>query len=319
MLLTLSLTTTNLHAQDCPPVKISDFPAKDLPQSFDTAQLRSQASYKYYYGIGVPVDYVKARRLAFVEMKAGQEDPFTGSSILLMLYANGYGVRQDLDLCIRLACANVQGASAEIEGRMEHLRDLQKKPANEPFDICDDITSGYMSGFCEGLQTEKEDAKRRSKLDSLMQSWPSKDRAAYQYLRQSATNFFETRVSSEVDLSGTARVAFEEDESNSLEADLFEKLLQTGRCTFEQYSQQDFDAADKELNKVYAKLMHNWENLGTITKEGIRSTQRAWISYRDAWVTFAGTRCSLVTAASIKTLLTNERISQLNDLIELRL
>jgi TPR repeat protein len=108
---------------NCPPVKIADFPKSDLPVRLDTMWAKSAGiqlleSYKYYYGIGVPVDFVKARYLAFIEMAMHPDGAgeFEGPSVLLMLYANGFGVKRDLDISIRLACANVGGAGAEVEG-----------------------------------------------------------------------------------------------------------------------------------------------------------------------------------------------------------
>jgi uncharacterized protein YecT (DUF1311 family) len=55
---------------------------------------------------------------------------------------------------------------------------------------------------------------------------------------------------------------------------------------------------------------------GTVTKEGIKSTQRKWIRYRDAWVVFGGVRCPEITDTSWKTLITRERIAQLQDFVD---
>jgi len=132
-------------------------------------------------------------------------DPFAGASILMMIYANGFGVRRDLDLSIRLACANVGFAEAEIEGRVEHLKKLRSGEESGVFDLCDDITSGYMSGFCEGVHAEMEALRRKATVDSVVNGWPEKDRVAYASLRKSASDFFGARTMSEVDMSGTAR------------------------------------------------------------------------------------------------------------------
>jgi hypothetical protein len=53
-------------------MKIKDFPKKDLPSDFEPEHIKREdvkgkASSKYYYGIGVPIDYAEARRLAFIE------------------------------------------------------------------------------------------------------------------------------------------------------------------------------------------------------------------------------------------------------------
>jgi len=312
------------QSQECEKMRIADFPKKDLPADVDLGHvkrtdIKEEEAYKYYYGIGVPVDYVKARRLAFMEMAAlgGQEDPLEGSSILMMLYANGYGVDRNLDISIRLACANVGGAGAEVEGRLIHLKDIKSGNSKEPFDICDDATSGYMAGFCESVHSELADIARKTMMDSVINKWSKRDQAAYEKLRGAAGNFFYQRVSSEIDESGTARVAIVEQESGSLEDGFKAEILNADKCDFIKYSAQDFIDADKELNLLYSKIMNGqlpvW---GTVTKEGIRSTQRAWIRYRDAWVAFGAVRCPEMTDISWKTFITKERVSQLQELAD---
>jgi uncharacterized protein YecT (DUF1311 family) len=309
-------------AQECPRVQPTDFPAKDLPSPTDRKlfDLTQQHSYKYYYGIGLPVDYVKARQLAFLEMEAqgDNEDPLEGSSVLLMLYANGFGVTRDLDLAARLACANVGGAPAEVEGRLQHIRDMQTKSVKDTFDICDDITSGLMMGYCQSIRSQIANVRRKATLDSLLQTWSDQDRIAYTPLRKAASSFFTERSTNELDLSGTARAAFSIQESDALEDDFQSLLLQSASCALTAYSASDLMKADAQLNALYGVLMKDTlSHWGTITREGIRSTQRAWVHYRDAWVAFGAIRCPATTSNAWKTLLTNARIEQLKELIEI--
>ena len=319
-MLTASLAA---QSQNCEKVKLSDFPKTDLPKIIDTshsmqAQLKENGSYKFYYGIGVPVDYVKARQLAFIEMALNNEkddiEPFTGASILMMLYANGYGVNRNLDLSIRLACANVGFAEAEIEGRMEHLKKMKSGESKEVFDLCDDITSGYMTGYCAGVHSQLDKINRQAIIDSVIKSWSEKEKAAYATLRKAASGFFTERVMSEVDMSGTARVAEEVGEEESLEEDFKDKIIAANKCAFDPYTTQQWEAADQKLNSAYTKIMKitnpHW---GTVTKQGIRSTQRDWIAYRDAWITFAAVKCPQISTTALKTLLTTERTDQLEE------
>lgn len=318
----------HVYSQGCEKVRLTDFPKIDLPATIDTSnsmkeKLKEQGSYKFYYGIGVPVDYVEARYLAFCEMalNKGESDPFGGASILMMLYANGFGVRRDWDLSIRLACANVGFADAEIEGRVEHLKKLKSGEESGVFDLCDDITSGYMTGFCEGVHAELEAIGRKTTVDSVINGWPEKDRVAYASLRNAASVFFDARTMSEVDMSGTARAAEVTGEGESLEEGFKQDIVAADKCAFRPRTEQEWEAADAKLNSVYAKIMKTknteMEKLTLVTREGIRTTQRAWIRYRDAWVIFGAMRCPGVTAITLKTELTEERISQLEALLEM--
>ncbi|HWK05087.1 MAG TPA: lysozyme inhibitor LprI family protein [Puia sp.] len=314
-------------SQECEKMKITDFPKKDLPSDFQPEHVKQEdvkeeTSSKYYYGIGVPIDYVKARRLAFIEMAilGDQDDPFKGASILMMLYANGFGVERNLDISIRLACANVGWANAEIEGRVQHLKEIKSGESKGVFDICDDITSGYMDGYCQSIHSELADIARKATMDSVIRSWPKKDQLAYDRLKGFASDFFYQRTTSEVDELGTSRAAFVLQESGSLEDGFTEEILDADKCNFVSYTAQDFIAADKELNSIYSKIMNDkttkWGIETTVTKEGIRSTQRKWILYRDAWVDFGAVRCPGVTDISWKTLITKERVSQLQSFVE---
>lgn len=318
----------DVYAQDREKVRLTDFPRSDVPDRIDTShtmqeKLKEQGSYKFYYGIGVPVDYVKARYLAFCEMalNRGEDDPFAGASILMMLYANGFGVKKDLNISIRLAGANVGFAEAEIEGRVEHLKKLRSGEMTGVFDLCDDITSGYMSGFCEGVHSEMEAMRRQAIIDSVINGWPEKDKVAYASLRKAASDFFGTRTMSEVDMSGTARAALAIGEGESLEDGFKQYIVAADKCAFHPRTEQEWEAADAKLNTVYAKIMKTknteMEKLTLVTREGIRTTQRAWIRYRDAWVNFGAVRCPGIAAITLKTELTEERISHLEELLEM--
>lgn len=314
----------------CPPVKIADFPKGDLPARLDTMWAKSAGfklleSYKYYYGIGVPVDYVKARYLAFIEMKMHPEGggDFEGASILLMLYANGFGVKRDLDISIRLACSNVGGAGAEVEGRVDHLKNMRSDTSAAIFDLCDDITSGYMMGMCTSVKSQLDDLRREAIVDSVIKGWPAKDREAYDSLRKAAGYFFYERTIGEVDLSGTARAMMEIDESESLEESFKDEIVQADKCAVATHTEQDFVEADKKLNTVYTKLMKQKDpeqasDRGQVTRAGIRSAQRAWIRYRDAWAVFGAVRCPETAVWSWKTVITEERVSELEELFESR-
>lgn len=316
LLIASCLLHTVASAQDdCPALTIKDFPTTDLPpEGFQPAA--DMTSSNYYYGIGVPSNFDTARYYAFKELAAGNESPIDGAAVLLMLYANGFGVARDLELSLKLACGNIVGAPAEMEGREQHLNNM-KTSTGEPFDICDGITSGYMMGFCASIMYDKKEQERNIAVAELLQNWPAKDTAAYNKLGIAAGEFFNKRVDGEVDASGTARAAMVLGEYDALEEGFAEKTAKADRCSFIPYSAADFAKADAELNTVYKKLMatNNFE-YGTVKLDDIKLAQRSWITYRDAWVTFGKTRCPQLPAEAWKTMLTLERTEQLKEFID---
>jgi hypothetical protein len=308
-----------LRSQGCEKVKISDFPIKDQPTENDKLKLKDEEPYIYYYGIGVKIDYVKARHLALIDLEKNVrgKSVIDGYSILMMLYANGFGVDRNLDLSIRLACGNVGGAPAELEGRVQHLKNLKGGDSTEIFDVCDDITSGFMDGICHSIQSEIMAVNRKQDLDSIISKWSVQERQSYRMLRKAADSFFDKRVVFEVDLTGTSRAAFQQDESDELEDGFLSKLRKADKCSIKKYPQNDFLESDGKLNKVYSKIKDNTISIyGSVTKEGVKKTEIKWIQYRDAWVTFASIKCPLIPGIWWKTMITNERIEELQNLVD---
>jgi len=302
------------------PIKLwlTDFPKSDLPSAnFKKSDYGNRTSKDYYYGIGVSIDYKIARYLAFTEMAA---DTTSGTDVLMMLYANGYGVKRNFDIAIHLASANVWSAPAELDGRRSHLESMEKDGTDSVFDFCDDITSGAMIGECEEIQQEKKDYERSLLRAGIIKNWPAKDTAALNVLNKIAYGFFEFRSMNEVDLSGTMRGAFMAEAEDSMETEYLEEIKKADNCEFIGRSKKEFDEADSLLNVTYKKVMSvpdskaqiNW---GTVTKETIRNTERKWIKYRDAWVQFSKVRCTSITEVSIMTFFTKQRINELKSFL----
>ena len=135
-------------------------------------------------------------------------------AILMTIYATGVGAHRNPDLAIRFACT-LDGAPAEMEGRIAHLQKLKASARRKlAFDLCDDITSGFMMGACAAHAQRIEEAKRTAQYRAKLAGWTAPERAAFAKLRQAARTFFQARSSNEVDLSGTAQAEFEVKKTN---------------------------------------------------------------------------------------------------------
>lgn len=270
-------------------------------------------------------DDVDARLCAWIERERGDELVFGGSSILMMIHANGRGVARDFALARRFAC-EAGGAPAEVEARLQHLAAMEQAGDRaEPIDLCDDITSGYMMGFCADRDARVRAGEREWMYQQLLDGWSDADQEAWGELRGTATAFFDARVENEVDVSGTARGAMIAGERDALEAQLFDSLLAFERGEFPQGDAQALSAIDAKLNASYAAARKAaavedadamFGPLGTIRPEGIRDTERVWIRYRDAWVAFGAKRYPSVSADAWRTWATTQRERQLRELYE---
>ncbi|MBV9929634.1 MAG: DUF1311 domain-containing protein [Alphaproteobacteria bacterium] len=294
----------------CRQLRNREPPASDRPTAQQAAALKGCDSEKLYYGIGMPADPAKARQCAFLEADKGDESVFGGRTMLMMIYANGKGARQDYDVAIHLACG-IEGAPAQSDGRVRDLAERRKRgEKGGDFDYCDGITSGLAAGYCASHAASIEGAKRDAVWARLTAGWPAADKQALAKLKAAHKAFAEAHAGGELDLSGTLRGAIsigaEEDLAKALLAMV--ERLESGKAPA--YTHAQYLAADAALNARYRKALAEVEpngGPGAVTPEGIRSAQRAWLAYRDAFLAFAALRYPKLPRDSLAAWLTAER------------
>jgi len=296
-------------------------PPADRPTAAQREALKGCSSEALYYGeLGAP-NFVKARLCAFVEDEDGmgtsaEQDVFSGQTILMQLYANGLGgVRRDLDQATAYACT-LDGAPAEIEGRVAHLQALKSKPQTKRFDYCDDITSGLAEGFCATRDADIAKRGRAAKTAAIEARVPVAARPALAALRKASDAFVDAR-GGEVDESGTARAEMEIDAEEAVRNAFTVHLAQLIDGRWPQASPAQAKAADAALNIAYGKAMAylaSTDNLSTVKPDDTRKAQRAWIRYRDAFLAFARAASPATAPEAIAAQLTQERIKDLQDL-----
>jgi Lysozyme inhibitor LprI len=279
-------------------------------------------SYKSYSGIGTSVDFDAARKCAWSERLATQDglEPrftaasvFGGSAMLSQLYANGEGVEKNLPLALRFVC-EAGGAPAEIRLRLEDLEGklLKGDTTKTNFDFCDDITSGFMMGFCAAYGSEIAEQERNKELAKLTQDWTAAQKSAFQLLAEAEEGYAKAHAKGEVDLSGTARAMYQTDEQNGLRDNFLEALKLFEQGALPKASATEATDADKTLNREYRKAIAdaktNKSGYGAVQPEGIQDAERAWLKYRDAWIAFAKLRYTSVSESAWLKLLSDDRV-----------
>jgi uncharacterized protein YecT (DUF1311 family) len=244
------------------------------------------------------------------------------TTVLMMVYANGFGVGQDADLAIQYACSSA-AAPAEMEERVMHLAHLAQGKRGDRFDQCDDITSGYMGGICASIKQQYADRVRTVYLARVRSALTAPQQASFDQLVKASNAFAQARGDDETDMTGTARVEMAIDAEVREQEWLREHLAAFEKAQYKLPAPEQFEAADAELNRAYQQLMQlpatdpehpqrlDWS---TVEKSGVRKTQRAWLAYRDAWLRFAADRYPAIAPASLKAALTQWRIKQLKRL-----
>jgi uncharacterized protein YecT (DUF1311 family) len=276
-----------------------------------------------YYAIERPKDLDAARRCAYAERSGGAADGLGGAGVLMMIYANGDGVSRDLPLAKSFAC-EASWAEAEYEGRIQQLDAMARDPAAAGrIDVCDHVTSGMIGGFCTELWGRQEEDGRRARYRALARGWTPAQRQALASLREAASAYFVSSGLEEVDRSGTGRNSFSIERTQALEKALLEAIESSEQDRLPGGGTAAATAADAELNEAYAALMARMRTreaqvgrkdcpfLPTVKADGVRDTQRAWLEYRDAFVSFAHVRHPQVPGSAWIEALSRERIRQL--------
>ncbi|MBZ5538608.1 MAG: DUF1311 domain-containing protein [Acidobacteriia bacterium] len=285
-------------------------PAPDRPTPEEARALAGCVSEDLYFGFGTPVDLVKARKCAYLEMENGNKNlPFAGRAILMMVYANGRGATRNFDAAIKLGC-EMSGAPNDVAGNVRQLARFRDGHwTGDNFSVCDHSSGRYMYLQCAILQDRFDKGDRDKRLNAIVSQWNAQDQKAFQLLQQAAERFFTAHASQEADLEATIEVH----EKAFLERSFIPMLEQSERGEWPKFTAEQFTQAEAAMNSVYSRIqtgkVQRW---GTVTLEGIRTAQQAWVPYRDAWVTFGKQKYPGVSSESWKTWLTQQRSEMLD-------
>jgi hypothetical protein len=270
-----------------------------------TTELKDCSSEDLYFGIGVAQNPDLARQCAYQERKSGGP-VYGGAGVLAMIYANGIGVKRNKDLALRFAC-EINGAPAEMEGRIKHLLSFE----GNDFDLCQDITSGYMIGFCNAHEKKLTDVKRQERLQKVVKTVTGPDKVLLDKLQAASREFIEVRIRNEVDLSGTWAAARMINEETVLEEDFLQMLERYGQGNPNRYTAQDLISREKKMQAALTRIAQAKFDLTTVTPEKIAKTQKAWEGYRDAFAEFASKHHAGTPDYSVKAWLTAKRVHML--------
>ena len=289
--------------ETCDSVKNISIPAQDLPGETIKKTLKKCDSVELYFGFKNPPDYVKARYCAMVNQHY---------DVLIMIYANGKGVESNLDLATHFACL-FDGAGAEIDGRIKHLTKLkQQGNFQKNFNICDNITSGYMMAVCADYAQKSSVDKQKKHLEALTLTLKKNEQEQLKKLLAASSLYFNARIDNEMDRFGSGAQAFMILEQMNLNADMIKLIDKASKCKVQSQTTEQFQTADKELNKLYKKIQNiPNEDFSGISKKGIKITERSWLKYKSAWVDFGLSKCPEISKETWETLITKDRIKQL--------
>ena len=316
--LCLALAAEAPWQQRCEKYKDLTPPSADQPTAGEVAgPLKGCQSETLYYGIGMAADPAQARKCAFVEAATGL-GVFGGNDTLMVIYANGVGATRNLPLALHYAC-RLQGADAEMEGRVQHLEKLLASSwSGHDFELCQDITSGFMMGHCAAHSERMAAVARAQRMQRIAAAMPVANQAAFARLQAASDGFIKARVEHEVDQSGTARGMFMVQEEGVLREDYLQMLEAFAKGKGHHYSEAEAKTKAADLGTLLRRIQEAdpeaQKGWGSVDANGIKQTQAAWIAYRDAFAAYASARDPRVNAASVSAWLTAKRIHMLKSI-----
>jgi uncharacterized protein YecT (DUF1311 family) len=296
--------------RQCVRVKGVKMPARDIPRNPDVT--RCDAADLYYdtrnMDNATDADWQKVRECA---VRTNAND------VLMMLYANGDGVMPNLGLATRYACS-LNSSAAEMKARVAHLQRRAKGQERGTFDLCDDISSGNMHGFCAAVHERQRDRQRVEQITVVAKSWTGKQQLGFDMANKAVRYFAQHRADYETDLSSNSKRVLQL-EATAAELDQFINDIQEfegGKLPT--FSEAEYRVLDDKMNEVYNQFMAtpvtSASYLGTIRKAGVEKTQHAWLAYRDAMELFVSMKYPSAPASGLRALLTSRRLRQLTEL-----
>ncbi|MDB5747176.1 MAG: hypothetical protein JWP72_2024 [Massilia sp.] len=242
-------------------------------------------------------------------------------AVLMMLYANGYGVARDTDRAIYHAC-RLDTAKAEMEARLDYLASGSVASDGQPFDLCDHITSGRMGGICAAIGEGRDDRVRRARLDCFTATLPAAARQPFASLRKAADAFAQ-KSAGEVDMTGTGGAGFAFRHAGRRDKEFMDTLFKAASGKLARASAAQLARLEREMDAHYRAVLatpskndHHPERIHylTATRDDVRTTGRAWLAYRDAWAAYLAAARTPTDLVSIQAELTRQRIAQLKRL-----
>ncbi|RYF95120.1 MAG: DUF1311 domain-containing protein [Caulobacteraceae bacterium] len=267
----------------------AEAPATDRPSPIEARQLKDCSPTDDYYGVDERRDALRARKCAFVQLDETRVANYRGgpwgAGVLMMLYAKGEGVKQNLPYARRIAC--LAGFSQmDVVSLLDAIEETRIDP-KAGVDICENIGSGMLGSQCAYEANHRRDLERDGRLARLQRGWPAARRSTWKSVVASRTALEEARIGNEIDTSGTLRGVFIAREEARLR-DFDEALLKDLEAGGLKDGSAAAREADKAMNLAYRQVMARTVDDRTWPpNEDVRSTQRVWLRHRDSWRRFA--------------------------------
>lgn len=292
-------------------------PQADLPPAGATIS-KFCDPWDMYYGEGQPMDLQGARYCAFSQLggHGDVQNPIEAPAVLTMIYANGKGVAPNLSLAIKFAC-EIDGGWDDASALVKMLDANRKQGAvRVDLDVCDNPTGRQMNYAClirDETRANNDVSTAESQLDSGSNA---AQHDLFEDLLEARRGFLDAHEAEEpTGTVGNAQdIIFENVATQKAWAELLTNLAD-GKLPH--FTQEEFKKADADLNAEYRDARQRTAGCAVrscTSSDAVLQAEREWLTYREAFVSYAKVRWPQVPSDTWRTLLTLERTKMLREL-----
>ena len=283
----------------------------DMPSGSELKKLKACNAHEIYYGVYFNSNYEKARYCAIKNKDY---------KILSLLYANGYDVKRNFDLALHFAC--MYSTSEKTRTRFVTLLLNYEKQGNykRAFNGCD-ADDNMSAGICWGLELDRYKFDSINMFLAIKKSLVPSARRLLMDLADKNDLYVQNRSYFELENVKISTVNYMILEEIKLQEEYMWLLEQTQKCSIQHYTKEDYKTADEKLNAVYKRLRSDqtlFKKLSVQEKilkfKDILKTELSWIKYKETMTILGHLNCPNIDEYSWGTILTRQRIEQLEEL-----
>jgi uncharacterized protein YecT (DUF1311 family) len=286
-----------------------------LPTATEKARLPKDCSaLDLYYGTDA-ARFARARVCGLMGWSALQSAPKdqdrldnTDLLALAMIFGNGEGVKRNAPLARRFACES--GGFVETPAVLSAIDEGH-------LDVCSGYYGRRPNYLCILIDQDRATAGLQAEHARLQHTLPPQQLSAWKALDAARAQFIKAEEADEP--SGTTGIVqttmrWQADLDLDWLDDL--KALDAGKPPADLVSAEDFSKVDKELNAKYKETLTVSAGCESgahicMSPEEIRTAERAWLRYREAWVRMAAVRWPGIPADKVRAWLTFKRTDEL--------
>jgi uncharacterized protein YecT (DUF1311 family) len=206
--------------------------------------------------------------------------------------------------------------SASANAAPAHVA-VKSVQAAKAVDSCNKTKNDTQSAKCVSIDPIGQKSERSKRFQTLTSSYGAKEKAAFAKLSAAAVAFREARSQYETDQTSLSRSATILAEEEVQDLDFFESFEKFEQNKAPTYTPTELRKENKLMNQSFVKLMKakDTSTWGSITKDKIIKTQKAWVAYRNAWLEFAKLRHPGLPTDSIDAWFTEKRNHMFDSLL----